>query len=82
MSSYSIAAAQQQLTRLIEEAEAGETVTITRDGKPIAELRPARATAPSLSKAEIAALRSRRDARPPLGDAAVAIIREMREAER
>lgn len=39
MSSYSIAAAQEQLSHLIDEAQAGEAVTITRDGKPVAELR-------------------------------------------
>lgn len=84
MSSYSIATAQEQLSRLIDAAQGGESVTITRDGKPVAELRSsAPASAPKqMTKAERERLRARRDARPPLGGDAVAIIREMRGEER
>ena len=39
MSSYTIATAKEHLSRLIDEALAGEPVTITRDGRPVAELR-------------------------------------------
>jgi prevent-host-death family protein len=39
MSSYTIATAKEHLSRLIDEALAGEPVTITRDGQPVAELR-------------------------------------------
>jgi prevent-host-death family protein len=41
MSTYSIAQAKDQLSRLVDEALAGKQVTITRHGKPVAELRPA-----------------------------------------
>ena len=43
MSVCSIAQAKDHLSKLIDEALAGEEVTITRHGKPVAELRPARA---------------------------------------
>jgi len=44
MATYSIAEAKARLSQLIDQALAGEEVTITRDGKPVAELR---AKAPS-----------------------------------
>ncbi|KAF2991094.1 type II toxin-antitoxin system Phd/YefM family antitoxin [Methylocystis sp. MJC1] len=40
MSSYPIAKAKEQLSRLVDEALSGETVTITRHGKPVVKLRP------------------------------------------
>jgi antitoxin (DNA-binding transcriptional repressor) of toxin-antitoxin stability system len=83
MSSYPIAKAKEQLSRLIDEALAGETVTITRHGKPVVELR--RSTpdeAPKrMTKADLEWLRKRRDARPPLGEDAVTLIRRMRDVE-
>jgi antitoxin (DNA-binding transcriptional repressor) of toxin-antitoxin stability system len=84
MSSYTIATAKEHLSRLIDEALAGEPVTITRDGRPVAELR---ASAPvagpkSVTQADIDWLRARRAKLPPLGGDAVEIIREMRDEER
>jgi antitoxin (DNA-binding transcriptional repressor) of toxin-antitoxin stability system len=38
MSSHSIAKAKDNLSKLIDEALAGEEVTITRHGKPVVEL--------------------------------------------
>lgn len=38
MESYSIADAKARLSELIDRAEAGETVSITRRGKPVARL--------------------------------------------
>jgi prevent-host-death family protein len=40
MRTVSIRDANQQFSRLIKEVEAGETVVITRQGKPVAELAP------------------------------------------
>ena len=42
MASYSVAKAKDNLSKLIDEALAGEAVTITGHGKPVVELRPAR----------------------------------------
>ena len=83
MPSYPIAKAKEQLSRLVDEALKGETVTITRHGKPVAELRPsAPVDAPKrMTKADLEWLRKRRDALPPLGENAVDIIRRMRDEE-
>lgn len=40
MSSHSIAEAQERLPELIDRALRGEPVVITRDGRPVLELRP------------------------------------------
>jgi prevent-host-death family protein len=45
MTTYSVADAKARLPRLINEALAGEEVIISRHGKPVAELRPAKAPA-------------------------------------
>lgn len=44
MSSYSVAEAKNNLPRLLDRMLAGEEVTITRRGKPIARLEPAETT--------------------------------------
>jgi prevent-host-death family protein len=83
MSSYPIAKAKEQLSRLIDEALAGETVTITRHGKLVVELRPSKPDeAPKrMTKADLEWLRRRRDALPPLGEDAVTLSRRMRDEE-
>ena len=40
MSSHSVAEAKERLPELVERALRGEPVVITRDGRPVAELRP------------------------------------------
>lgn len=40
MRMVSIREANQNFSRLVKEVEAGETVVITRQGKPVAELKP------------------------------------------
>ena len=40
MRTVSIREANQNFSRLVKEVEAGETVVITRQGKPVAELKP------------------------------------------
>lgn len=47
MSSYSVAEAKNNLPRLLDRMLAGEAVTITRRGKPIARLEPAEPPAPT-----------------------------------
>ncbi len=80
MPRYSIAEAKDRLAALVDEAIAGENVTITRDGTPVVELRPTRGAAegrvPPRSLDEIAE-RARR--LPSLGRSATEIIREMRD---
>jgi prevent-host-death family protein len=40
MPSYSLAETKSQLTRIVREVEAGARVTLTRNGRPVAELSP------------------------------------------
>lgn len=82
MSSYPLSTAKEELSRLIDRAQGGEIVTITRDGKPVAELRaleiaPKRQSSTQLID-EIAA---RAKLRSPLGQSAESIVREMRDEE-
>ncbi len=80
MATYSIEEAKARLSELVDKALEGEDVTITRDAKPVAELRPkvsdaGRRPPPQLIN-EIAA---RAKTRPRLGENAVDIIRRMRD---
>ena len=79
MSTYSIAQAKDQLSRLVDEALAGKQVTIARHGKPVAELRPAALAPRPTTKADIQWLRKRRQALPPFGDDAVSVVRAIRD---
>lgn len=79
MSSYSIAQAKDQLSRLVDEAIRGEHVTITRHGKPVAELRPTPPAARPVTAEEIERLRKHREALPYYDGDTVADIRAMRE---
>ena len=80
MPSYSIAKAKDNLSKLIDEALAGEAVTITRHGKPVVELRPASELgAGRLSPELIDGIAARAKTLPSLGEDAVDIIRRMRD---
>jgi prevent-host-death family protein len=86
MSSHTISEAKDNLADLIDRAIAGEGVVITRDGTPVAELRPVAGAAPApeyRTKEEteemLAFLRKGRPTpRNPKLDA-TALIRAMRE---
>lgn len=47
MTSLSVAEAQERLSELIDLALAGEGVVITRDGRPVAKLKPVQPAAPT-----------------------------------
>ena len=82
MSMYSVAHAKEQLSRLIDEALAGETVTITRHGKPVVELHSVEATPrnrPSPQLIDEIAAGARKIG--PLGISAADFVREMRDEE-
>jgi antitoxin (DNA-binding transcriptional repressor) of toxin-antitoxin stability system len=77
---YSIAQAKDQLSKLVDEALAGEDVTITRHGKPVVELRRARpASAGRPSPDLIDKIAARAKTLPPLEENTVDIIRRMRD---
>jgi prevent-host-death family protein len=77
---YSIAEAGKRLPKLVEEALAGEKVTITRNGEPVVVLKPTAAAIAGQPSPELVneiAARARR--RPKLAEPAVDIIRRMRD---
>ena len=86
MGAYSLAQAQEQLARLVDEALTGEVVTITRDGRPVVTLAPTeteRLPEPEpLTDEYLEGMRKRRALRPSLGGDSVTLVREMREEER
>jgi prevent-host-death family protein len=72
MSVYTIAQAKDQLSKLVNEAIAGEDVTIARHGKPVVELRPARPAAVGRHSPElIDKVAARAKTLPVLGESAV-----------
>ena len=82
MSSYSVAHAKEQLSKLIDEALAGESVVITRHGKPVVELHSLETAAlkrPSQQLIDEIAAEARKLA--PLGISAADFVREMRDEE-
>jgi prevent-host-death family protein len=75
MSTYSVADAKNNLSKLIDRALAGEGVTITRHGQPVVELRPVSPAPRKLTEADIELVRSRRRGRPGPEDAATTVSR-------
>jgi prevent-host-death family protein len=82
MSVYSIAKAKDNLSKLVDEALAGEHVAITRHGKVVAYLRPAVERPVRQPPHDLVAqIAERAKTRPSLGENAVDIIRRMRDGE-
>jgi len=80
LSTYSIAQAKDQLSKLVDEALAGDTVTITRHGKAVVELRPASAPASGYWPPEfIDEIEAEATTLPPLREGAADIVRGMRD---
>jgi prevent-host-death family protein len=80
MTSYSIAKAKDNLSKLIDEALAGEEVTITRHGKVVAEIRPAETSVAGRWSPElIDEIGARAKSLPSLGESAADIVRRMRD---
>jgi antitoxin (DNA-binding transcriptional repressor) of toxin-antitoxin stability system len=85
MASYGVAEAKNKFTHLLERVEAGESITITRHGKPVAELKatpPAR-TKPSLEerRAALAELSAWRATQPLMSMSAAELVRKMRDED-
>jgi prevent-host-death family protein len=83
MSSHSVAEAKERFPELVELALRGEPVVITRDGPPVAELRPVPpAAAKTVTPEGMAWLRAHRiqPSRPQSVDA-TALIRQMRDED-
>jgi prevent-host-death family protein len=82
VSVYSIAKAKDNLSKLVDEALAGEDVAITRHGKVVAYLRSA-VERPHRQPSHrlVAEIVARAKKRPSLDEPAVDIIRRMRDGE-
>ena len=78
MGTFSISEAKTRLSELIESALRGEKIVITRRGKPVAELAPARTFRPGIDFSRLRALRTDM---PIAKIPADKLIRKMREAK-
>jgi prevent-host-death family protein len=83
MATYSIAEAERKLSALVDEANAGEPVTLTREGKPVAELKPVAPPRGTVTPEMLDFLASVRALWPgqPVEDA-VMVVRKMRDEVR
>jgi prevent-host-death family protein len=81
MSSYSVADAGNSLPSLIDKALAGEEVVITRDGKPVVELRPADRVIPRDIAGAHRWLEERRDRRKSVSITSVQLLNQMYESD-
>ena len=79
MHTISLADAKANLSRLIDRVEAGETVAITRRGKPVAQLS---AVPRPRQPIDIAMLKAVTDTMMPSDEPAGEFIRKMRDAAR
>ena len=79
MDKVSLADAKARLSELIDRVEAGESIEITRRGKPVARLT---AVAPTRKPIDIAGLKALTDALPLQGVGAADFVRSMRDGDR
>lgn len=81
MSTYSVAEAKNQLSKLIDRALDGEPVVITRRGEPVIELKPIRPPPRPITRADIEWLRTLRAQLPYCGSDAGTFVSQMRDEE-
>lgn len=84
MASYGVAEAKNNFTQLLDRVQEGERITITRHGKPIAELSRVAVRARLSGEERLAFMKEfarRRDERPPLGMSAAELVRAMRDGD-
>ena len=79
MRSVNLAEAKAHLSELVERAAAGESVCITRRGKPVAQLS---AVGTPRKRIDVAALRAMTDAMPMQQESAGDFIRRIRDEDR
>jgi prevent-host-death family protein len=81
MSTHSVADAKNRLPELIDRALKGESVVITRHGRPVAELRPIPKPAGKVSAAALDWLAARRVGAKPADEDAGAFVSRMRDED-
>lgn len=80
MSTHDVAEAEHNLSDLIDQALRGEAVVITRDGQPVAEIKPVNVSRREARETEWAWLEARR-VKLPEGVDVQAILRQIRDEE-
>jgi prevent-host-death family protein len=82
MAAFSVAEAKNNLSKLIDLALKGETVTITRHGSPVVELRPAQKVPRPMTADTLAQLRAARERLgATLTEGSGAFVSRMRDEE-
>lgn len=79
MDAINLADAKAHLSELVDRVEAGESIDITRRGKPVARLT---AVAKARKGIDAAMLRSLTDTMPPQAQSAADLVRAMRDGDR
>jgi len=79
MTTISLAEAKAKLSELVERAASGETVCITRRGKPIAQITAAQRPREPI---DVVALKRMTDAMTPQSESAGEFVRRMRDEDR
>ena len=73
---YSVAEAKARMSELLDRAQKGEKVVITRRGEPVVQLAPVRMVKPGIDFARLRALRA---TMPKAGTPAARLVRQMRD---
>ena len=85
MANYGVAEAKNKFTHLLDRVEKGESITITRHGKPVAELRAPTQRGPEMNlekrRALLRDLADWRERQPPMPMSAAELVRQMRDGE-
>jgi prevent-host-death family protein len=79
MDTVSLAEAKAHLSELLDRVAAGESLDITRRGKPVARLS---AAAPPRRRIDAALLRALTDTQAPQAEDAATLVRSMRDGDR
>jgi prevent-host-death family protein len=79
MDAISLTNAKAHLSELIDRVEAGDTIVITRRGKPVAQLT---AVTRPRQRVDAALLQSLTETMPPQPQDAVSLVRSMRDGDR
>ncbi len=79
MASYGVAEAKNNFTHLLDRVEAGESITITRHGKPVAEMKAAPRLSPEERQSRWAELMARPARAPLAGLSAEDVVRKIRD---
>ena len=79
MDAITLADAKAQLSALVDRVAAGDSIEITRRGKPVARLT---AVTKPRKPIDLALLQALTAAMPPQSESAVALVRSMRDSDR